>query len=310
MSILDRINLLVRSNVNELISGSDAPERTYNKTIDDMQSSIRDARAQLRKCERGESKLLKQWEQAREEALRWEDKAMDALRAEDEQLARDCLKVKRREEDKASQLKSELEQQREYVADLSRSLEALQVKIDAAENRRSSSRAHLDDAPRRRESSPSSRYSFPTFSDSPSDNARQSGRDSGQGRRVGRRARPPVQARDVTAPKGRGAFVFDDDLRRDYPEDVFGAGQPFQAFDQMEARISDMEAQVDAAAELERFEDDPLRDDLEGKFRQLKVSRDVRGVKQALNSGGGGPSSDGSSSVDELRRQLAEDLDL
>lgn len=71
MGILDRINLLVRSNVNELMNRSDSPERTLDRTIHDMQGSIGEARAQLRVCEQQEDRLLRQWEHAREEALEW-----------------------------------------------------------------------------------------------------------------------------------------------------------------------------------------------------------------------------------------------
>ena len=213
MGILDRINLLIRSNVADLTRRSDSPDRALDRTIGEMESSLREARVQLSRCESAERSLHSKWRRTREEALDWEDKAMESLRLGDEERAREYLVEKHKIDGRSKQLKEELEQQREYIADLARSLDALNVKLESATGRRRAMTSHIDDRvrtdDRRGSSSSSPRYSFPqSWSDD----------DSTSGKRP-------------AAGSSRRAFAFDEDLRRDYPEDVFGgqrAVRPFQ----------------------------------------------------------------------------------
>ena len=324
MGILDRINLLVRSNVNELMNRSDSPERTLDRSIQDMQGSIGEARAQLRVCEQNEARLLRQWERAREEALQWEDRAMQALRDGDESRARAHLVEKQRVQTRAEGLKRELEQQREYMADLNRSLDALQVKLDAARDSRRSFRSHLTED--RRDAPPPAEggYTFPSFSDSaPPPSRGAAPPPSYSSPPPSYSSPPPSYSSPPSRPRSgdRSAFVFDEDLRREYPEEVFGAGETFAEFERIEGRVHRDAASASAAIEVDGIlVEDPLRDDLEDRFRSLTTEHETRTALNDLKRRGDDPprerrpSSPPAASaprgdIDAIKRQLSEDID-
>lgn len=284
MGILDRINTLIRANVNDLVHRSDEPERALDHSIGDMQSSVGEARTQLQQCEQNEARLHQQWRQAREEALEWEDKAMDALRHGDEGLARELLLVKKKVDRRSEALREQLEQQREYVADLTRSLDALQVKLEAVRSRRHSISRHVS-APGDAMPHPRGTSILP-FDQDP----------------------PPRSASGGL--RGRQAFALDEDMRREYPEEVFGAGQTFSEFERMGDRVRQSEAELAASEALSEL-DDPLRDRLKERFHSLERDRDLRDLR-ARAQGSGAPQSrdsQGGESLSELRRKLAEELD-
>ena len=283
MGILDRINTLIRANVNDLISRSDEPERVLDASIGDMQSSLREARVQSRRSAQQEARLVREWQRSREEALQWEDKALMALRGGDEQLARECLVIKKKEDARTARLKEDLEQQREYLADLGRSLDALQHKIDSVRSHRHSIDSHVGGG---RKPHPRSGHTLPFDSDEPPARRR---RDANQ--------QPRSQ--------GRRAFVFDDDMRRDYPEEAFGAREPFEAFDRMNERIHDMEADVEAMRDLSG------RDELEDRFKRLQRERGTDAGLERLKRRAEGEDTGGGRSkpASDLRRKLLEEMD-
>ncbi len=331
MGILDRINTLIRANINDLVHRSDEPERALDQSIGEMESSTREARAQLRLVERQEAELIQRYERSREEEGAWDDKAMVALRAGDEGLARECLVMKKRAESASARLRDEIERQRTFVADLSRSLDALEVKLDATRSRRHSISTHVRNEPTTipsttipggalphttipggalpstaspgadsPASAPSGGYTFPTFSSSPSTTP-------------GRRERRLAPAEERFG-EGRRAFVFDEDMRRQFPEEVFGASRPFEAFSDMEDRIAGLEAGSAAARELSGLED-PLRDDLEERFRRLSRDRQASEGLEDLRQRAAAPdppperAKDGGGKPSDLRRRLSEELD-
>jgi phage shock protein A len=243
MGILDRINTLIRANVNDLIQRADVPERALDRSIDDMQSSVAEARAQLRRGEQDEAQLHQQWRRAREESLEWEDKAMRALRDGDEGAARELLIVKKKVDRRADALRDELEQRRAFLADLARSLDALEVKLDAVRGRRHAIGRHVGAPP-----PPTERPTLPFDQDAPS-------------------------------LRGRHALALDEDLRREMPEAAFGAERPFQEFDRIQDRVSRLEADAAAQGALDPLHDD-LPDRFRGLERERDL-RDLRARAQA-----------------------------
>lgn len=275
MGILNRLNTLIRSNVNDLMSGSSEPERVLDRSIGDMEGSLREAKQHAAKARASEKRLLREWDQVRDEALDWEDKAMEALRLGDEELARDCLLMKRKLDTKADRIREDLEQQREYLGDLAKSLDALEHKLDSVRARRRTVTPGRDPhrAPHRGDRRPrSTGVTLPFDSDEP---------------RTTRRS-----------------LAFDDDIRRESPESAFGAERPFEHFGQIEDRIEANIADVEAGAELY---EDPLADKLAGRFRALESERDVGRLKErAANEPEETPAARPTS---DLRRRLLEELE-
>lgn len=249
---------------------------------------------------------------------------MHALRDGDEERARAHLVEKQRVQTRAQELKHKLEQQREYMADLNRSLDALQVKLDAARDSRRSFRSHLTEA-RRRDTGPppattdgpsaGSGYTFPSFSDGPSSSRSAPG--------AYRRSEPPRASSGRPPRSGdRRSFVFDDDLRRDYPEEVFGGGETFAEFERVEGNIQRDAARTSAAIEVDGIlVDDPLRDDLADRFRSLTREHESRSALDELKRRGASnevpprsaPRASSSppprGDIEDIKRQLSEDID-
>ncbi len=274
MGILDRLNTLIRSNVNDLISGSSEPDRALDRSIGDMEGSLVEARQHAAKARASEKRLLHEWDRVRDEALDWEDKAMEALRLGDDELARDCLLMKRKMDAKAERLREDLEQQRGYLGDLGKSLDALEHKLDSMRERRQVV----------------GRHSVP-------------GRDP---HRPAHRGESPRRSSGVTLPfdsdrPRRQALAFDDDIRRESPEAAFGAEAPFEHFDAVEGRIEANIASAEAGALIE----DPLDDGLDGRFKALEGERDIKNLKERAARE---PEKERRPSSD-LRRRLLEDLE-
>lgn len=131
MSILDRLNLLIRSEISDLTRGN---------AMSDMEGSLREARRQRAELRRSEANLVKQIREGRDKAARWEERAVLALKNGDEELAREALVMKNRTLDETSRLRDELDEYRSQVQDIERALEALEMKLEGARGRLESSR--------------------------------------------------------------------------------------------------------------------------------------------------------------------------
>lgn len=136
MSILDRLNLLIRSELNDLSRGG-----SFKSAMSEMEGSLRDARRQRAELRRSEAHLIKQIREARNTSDRWEERAVLALKSGDEELAREALIMKNRSLDEATQMRDELDAYRSQIKDIERALEALEMKLEGARGRIESSRS-------------------------------------------------------------------------------------------------------------------------------------------------------------------------
>jgi phage shock protein A len=133
MSILDRLNLLVRSNLNDRIGGSQrdgAPSPVH-----EMEASLRDARAQLGALKGDERRIGEQLRAARQKIDQWEERALLAMRGGSEDLAREALLIKSQATEEASKLRDQLDELRSYMRDISSALEALEIKLRGTQER-------------------------------------------------------------------------------------------------------------------------------------------------------------------------------
>jgi phage shock protein A len=238
MSILDRLNLLIRSNINDSMGrhGTSGARRT----LSDMENSLRDARRQRVELKRGEAQLIRQIRETRETADQWEDRAMLALRRGEEDLAREALIVKNQAMREAQNLRDQLDDQRAYLQDIERALEALEVKLEGT-------RARL-----RASSSAGSRPASgpPRTSDWDAEMERRRRQREAQDRRPASPADPDVSER-------------------------FDTSSSFHEMDRMANKIDSMEAEIEAMRELSGA--DTRRSELENIFRRVEEGQRTRG---------------------------------
>ncbi len=136
MGVLSRINEIIRSNLNELVSKAENPEKLLKQAILDMEKHLRKAREQLIQTIAAEKSMEKKRALVLEQAALWERRAALALNRGDEELAR--LAVMRRNEAAAHAevLEEQVRIQREYVGALKQSLVALEERYRDARQKK------------------------------------------------------------------------------------------------------------------------------------------------------------------------------
>src|SRR5512140_3107095 len=94
MGIFSRIGTLFKSNLNDVISKAENPEKMLNQIVVDMQNQLVEAKKQVAVSIADQKRLEKQRDEQAELSKEWERKAMLAVRASDDNLAREALKRK------------------------------------------------------------------------------------------------------------------------------------------------------------------------------------------------------------------------
>ncbi len=91
MGIFDRLSTMIRSNVNDLISRAENPEKMLNQLVLDMRSQLAKAKQQVAAAIADEKKLQAQAEQEKKLAEDWEKRAMLAVQEGRDDLAKQAL---------------------------------------------------------------------------------------------------------------------------------------------------------------------------------------------------------------------------
>lgn len=136
MGVLSRINDIIRSNLNELVSKAENPEKLLSQAILDMEAHLRKARKLVLDTIASEKILEKKRHSVMESAGRWERRAALALQGGDEDLARQALVRKSSAESHAATLEEQMRIQREYVGALKQSLVALEERYQEARTKK------------------------------------------------------------------------------------------------------------------------------------------------------------------------------
>jgi phage shock protein A len=136
MGIFSRLAQLIRSNLNDLISRSEDPEKMLNQVVLDMNNQLVEAKKQVAASIADEKRLAKQFEQEVANAQEWERRAMMALRAGNEELAKEALGRKREHDELAATFKEQWTKQKAAVDQLKKALRLLNDKIEEAKRKK------------------------------------------------------------------------------------------------------------------------------------------------------------------------------
>ncbi len=136
MGIFDRFRRVVKSNLNDMISKAENPEKMLNQLIVDMNQQLIESKKSVASAIADEKKLERQVKENLAAGQEWERKAMLAVRAGKDDLAKEAL-VRKQEFDKtAAQYKEQWEAQHESVEKLKSALRGLQQKIEEAQRKK------------------------------------------------------------------------------------------------------------------------------------------------------------------------------
>ncbi len=91
MGIFDRFSTLLRSNINDLISRAENPEKMLNQLIVDMKTQLAKAKQQVASAIADEKKLQSDAEAMKKQAEDWERRAMLAVQEGRDDLAKQAL---------------------------------------------------------------------------------------------------------------------------------------------------------------------------------------------------------------------------
>ena len=136
MGIISRIGSLFKSNINDLISKSEDPEKMLNQVVLDMQNQLVEAKKQVAVSIADQKRLEKQRDEQGDLGQEWERKAMLAVRASDENLAREALKRKAEHDSQFVEFGKQAQLQKDAVDKLKDQLRALNDKIEEAKRKK------------------------------------------------------------------------------------------------------------------------------------------------------------------------------
>lgn len=136
MGIFDRLSTLLRSNLNDLISSAEDPEKMLNQIIVDMRGQLVKAKQQVAAAIADEKRLRDQADAELRQAQDWEKRAMLAVQEQRDDLAKQALVRHSEHLEHAQQLETTWEAHRHETEKLKTSLRDLNDKIEEAKRKK------------------------------------------------------------------------------------------------------------------------------------------------------------------------------
>jgi phage shock protein A len=136
MGIFTKLSTLIRSNINDLISRAENPEKMLNQIILDMRDQLARAKREVAAAIADERKLKQQLDDEVKQTRDWEQRAMLAVRENRDDLAKQALIRQQEHAERAASLEQTWVQQSAEIDKLKNSLRQLNDKIDEAKRKR------------------------------------------------------------------------------------------------------------------------------------------------------------------------------
>src|SRR5215218_8088375 len=136
MGLFDRLSTMVRSNINDLISRAENPEKMLNQLILDMKTQLAKAKQQVASAIADEKKLQSEVEAMKKQADDWERRAMMAVQEGRDDLAKQALGRYNEQLQGAQQLQETWLRHKAETDQLKLSLRQLNDKIEEAKRKK------------------------------------------------------------------------------------------------------------------------------------------------------------------------------
>jgi phage shock protein A len=136
MGLFDRLSTLIRSNINDLISRAENPEKMLNQLIGDMKGQLAKAKQQVASAIADEKKLQADAESMKKQAEDWERRAMLAVQEGRDDLAKQALMRYNEAMQGAQQLHETWVKHKAETESLKGSLRQLNDKIEEAKRKK------------------------------------------------------------------------------------------------------------------------------------------------------------------------------
>jgi len=136
MGLFDRLSTLLRSNINDLISSAENPEKMLNQILVDMRSQLAKAKQQVATAIADEKRLRDQTDAERRQSEDWEKRAMLAVQEGRDDLAKQALVRQGEHAQHAEQLEVTWQAHQAETEKLKTSLRDLNDKIEEAKRKK------------------------------------------------------------------------------------------------------------------------------------------------------------------------------
>jgi phage shock protein A len=136
MGIFDKLSSLIKSNINDLISSAENPEKMLNQIISDMRSQLAKAKQQVAAAIADERRLKDQMESEYRQVQDWERRAMLAVQEGRDDLARQALIRHNEHTAHAQQLETTWHAHQLETEKLKNALRDLNEKIEEAKRKK------------------------------------------------------------------------------------------------------------------------------------------------------------------------------
>ena len=129
MGILDRISMIVKANIHDLLDSAENPEIMLDQYIRDLESGVNEGRGELVNAMADEKRLAARFEQRKRQVREWEEKAEQAVLLEKDNVARSALRAARAYQEEADATAAAWEAQKDQVAELQEQYEQIEKKL-------------------------------------------------------------------------------------------------------------------------------------------------------------------------------------
>jgi phage shock protein A len=136
MGIFSRLKTLVSSNVNDMISKAEKPEKMLNQLLIEMNEQLIESKKAVAMAIADEKKLEREKTNQEAMAQEWERKAMLAVQAGKDDLAKEALLRKQEHDKAAAEYQKQWQSQKTSVDQLKESLRELQNKIEETQRKK------------------------------------------------------------------------------------------------------------------------------------------------------------------------------
>ena len=136
MGIFQKLSTLIKSNINDLISRAEDPEKMLNQVILDMRDQLARAKREVAAAIADERKLKQQLDDEAKQTRDWEQRAMLAVRENRDDLAKQALIRQQEHAERAASIEQTWQSQTVEIEKLKNSLRQLNDKIDEAKRKR------------------------------------------------------------------------------------------------------------------------------------------------------------------------------
>jgi len=135
MAIFERISDLVRANINDLIDKAENPEKMVKQIIIDMEDQLRKATQSLGTAMGSLNQVKKQLASAQEQSNTWQSKAKSCLEQGNEELAKQALENKVKQDKMVAQYQEMTTSMETQVNQIKEQVDLLKQKLEEARSK-------------------------------------------------------------------------------------------------------------------------------------------------------------------------------